>query len=76
MTSTPTGGTPSPTPTQTLEPDYDLDQSGSVDIGDLLLFMNYAKGQYNKEADFNNDGRIDSQDLFLLSQHWGQAMAP
>lgn len=52
----------------------DLDQSGSVDVSDLLILL----GQWGQcanlntcSADLNGDGHVDVTDLLLLFGNWG-----
>jgi acyl-CoA thioesterase I len=56
----------------------DINRSGRVDGGDLLLLA-LAFGtfdgnpRYSPAADINNDGRVDGGDLAILAAAWGQS---
>lgn len=52
---------------------YDLDKSGEIDAGDLLIIMSLMGGG-KTEADFNDDQETDLQDLFLYSLHWKESV--
>jgi hypothetical protein len=77
-TQTPTGTatatetaaeTPTATPSSPTPGGYDLNLDGKVDQKDTLILWNCIQNQ-DLQADFNNDGQVDRQDLFLFSSHW------
>ena len=49
---------------------YDLDANGIIEMDDLLEFIECSY-KNDLRGDFNKDGKIDSLDLFKLSQDWG-----
>ena len=73
-TSTPTmTNTPESTPTATPIPDsaFDLDGNKVIGVGDLLILIQMDK-TFNSKGDFNQDGKIDSNDLFYFAGRWGK----
>ncbi len=56
-------------------PDPDIDDSGQVNVGDLVLFVEQWLGidcGRCEEADLNTDGNITLLDLATLAAHWLQ----
>jgi len=52
-----------------------LDGDLKIGVGDLCCLINGMHQQPPAEpakGDFNEDGRIDSEDLFLLAGQWGK----
>lgn len=64
---------PDPTPTPVCEADYDLQEDGVINEGDLLLMATYMR--HGGGGDLNCDDKTDALDLWILSRHWG-APAP
>jgi hypothetical protein len=55
----------------------DVDHSGVVDVFDVYLIANALgsevdEPEYNPQTDVNEDGIIDTQDLALVSMHYGE----
>ena len=48
---------------------WDIDNSGSVGVGDLLMM--FAQWGTPGSADFNNDGIVNTSDLLILLANWG-----
>lgn len=86
MTNTPTGtytptSTITPTVTATLTPQatrtpippeqFDLNSDGIINGLDILVFIELFNSDiYGATGDFNKDSKVDSSDLFLLSENW------
>jgi len=51
--------------------DGDVDDSGVVDIGDLLIVIDQW-GQTDSAADLNFDGIVDVSDLLMVVGNWGE----
>lgn len=49
-------------------PNYDLNNSGLVESGDLLIL--YKSAATGGAIDFNNDGVTGIEDLYLFGAHW------
>ena len=49
---------------------FDLDESGAVDTGDLLLLFAQWGGS-DSCADFDNDDIVNTNDLLILFSNWG-----
>ena len=65
------------TPTIQLLPG-DVDRDCDVDSDDLTLFIaSYGKYRgepgYNSNADFNNNGKVDYEDLLILAKNYGRS---
>jgi hypothetical protein len=72
-TQTATGESPTPTPTH--PPNGDLDGDSFVGPIDLLLFLaQWGNSGSGNPADFNLDGKVDSEDLRILSLYWSAAV--
>lgn len=56
---------------QPAEPALDVDQSGSVDSGDVTVVIASMNGEYNPAADLNADGVVDRNDLVKLLESMG-----
>jgi hypothetical protein len=50
--------------------DSDIDQNGTVDVGDLLLVIDQW-GLTDSPADINQDGIVDVTDLLIVVGNWG-----
>ena len=65
-----------PTPTYFIVPEslskYDLDLSKEIDVRDLEMLINSIYNQEKGLIDFNEDGIIDAQDIFLFADKWGK----
>ncbi|MCH8825085.1 MAG: hypothetical protein IH984_16445, partial [Planctomycetes bacterium] len=48
---------------------WDMDNSGSVGVGDLLMM--FAQWGSAGSADFNADGIVNTSDLLILFANWG-----
>ena len=67
-TATPTL-TPTPTPTPIPNDRFDLHPDKKIDAYDLLEFIRCMR-EDDMEGDFNNDGKVDAMDLYLLSERY------
>lgn len=70
-----TSATPTPTPATVVCPDFDGDGLITVrDLQEVAWRMGSATGDrgYDPAFDLNADGRIDSTDLRLLREHFGE----
>lgn len=55
---------------------YDLDNSGSIDVGDLaILAGNYNKTGTNLLGDFDKSGKVDVFDLGAFATHYGPSFS-
>ena len=50
----------------------DINWDGVIDQIDLELFNESYPGEYNPEADLDEDGDVDYNDLFILSSNYGK----
>jgi glucose/arabinose dehydrogenase len=56
--------------TPTDPPDFDVDRSGQIDNGDILVLMKEWRSGVPEHADFNEDGQINAHDLYMLANNW------
>ncbi len=70
--------TTTPATIKVSKPKYgDLDGSGSVDLGDIMIlerhvagWTSYAEDKFDyKQADLNKDGKVNGKDLLILKGH-------
>ena len=57
----------------------DVNGDGTVNMDDLIIFSRAfgsktGDSNYDKRADFNNDGQVDGIDLILLAYNWGETL--
>ena len=62
----------------TSAPCYDFDNSGQVDVADIMLVAGHWRCGSGDECyeplyDLDNDGDIDIVDIMLVSAHWGES---
>jgi Mg-chelatase subunit ChlD len=64
------GATETPTPTcQVPDKDFDLDNSGKVDAGDMIKLLSVIPS-HTPPPDFNCDGVLDWNDLYEMARRW------
>lgn len=57
----------------------DINGDGTVNMDDLIIFSRafgskIGDANFDKRADFNNDGLVDGVDLILLAYNWGEVL--